>query len=398
MKNLNNLDKLFSQFEMQERYAQMMDKINNPLGFLDAAMKKFEAAGHVNMPHSAMNYVMQPSVSISRLLKQMDNAAIHQNTMQSELFGSAASDLWFKNSNKFTEKAMGSISLIQGLNTAIKNHLELFERQQSISASLSNSFAERFSFEEIAREKFEINYAEKAMRISSLLSGTTFYNTVKIIENDEAKINKAYDEVEFELEQNPEFKNEVVNFQAGLLRLKKQKKKQKKSKKKIRKNEKWYSLPEIKTYVEIFLNKVLIQRFGMNPTTAIIFLLMVLLAFGFIKECYFEAKGADYYNAFVGENTKESVEKLDVDFTVDDSPIFIQHSLKAKKIGCFAINSEIKILKIVNGWCLVEGVGIVTKKNTRANRKKYKHDAPPIKISKSIRGWVQKVHLDMFQL
>lgn len=357
---------------------------------------------------SAFNsYILSNSSSILDIANKYSNifnskVLIQQNTSKSVIAGLANSDLYTLIAKQESQKFNAVFkNEVVSLNNKILENPQLYERQLEISEKFAKVFS---STTQIALEKYQfykpiIDTGNKSLNNFDFLSALTHYNVSSIVEEQNTKLELIYDDIETLLQKLPKLSEEIVKLQSTVLSLRD-------GQNNIRNEDSWYSLISFNDLLEWFLNKVLIRKLKINPTTArIILLIAVSTVLKFSIEIFIEAKGSDIYRRFESKtNESESVpnvvniyqiNKNDIsDFTITKTPIYLRNSEKTKKLGFFPTNCNVLILKMKGKWCLVEGTI-----NVNTYQKKVKNNKFETLTSKekTIRGWIKKENLDMFQ-
>lgn len=392
MKEFEN-DSIFNKLKEYNNWQERLMEFANPMKGMQDSLK------HSDYVNAHIKQFINPLKSFNSIYEEMTKTSIRMNRVLGvdsvPFAGSTVYDSFaLKQENLFKTTASSLSGMSIAMSETINRYSNIYEKQLLLSEKITNSFASAFSFDKISNSIFNPdNYINKTkLTAFDFISGSTFINTFRGFERDEQEISDTYNEIEFLLKDKIGLQDEIIKLQATVITLQKGENKG---------NENWYNL-EVTYYLEWFLNKILIRKLKMNRKTATITLWIALACIYFFKDIFYETKGSAIGNAIIGneeEQPKDTILKyIEIpkeinDFTITKTPIYIRKSIKSKRIGNFPVSSTVIIIKIVEGWCFVEGKVTIIKKNNRKNRKK----AEGKKVERTLKGWVQKKNLDMFQ-
>lgn len=289
------------------------------------------------------------------------------------------------------------------LGESIRENIFFYDKHLTISADITKNFITEARLTSSLEEFNSSNFLSYT-RLNSfdVLSANTFLKALKTLEEDDKDPAIAYDEVAQLLKENNELLQEILTMQSTAISLIAPEKNN---------PETWHKVVDWNTLAEYFMNKVLIQRFDLNPAIAksLIFIIgLTLIPITF--ELWTEARGGDAFNSLLGkkESDKEIVPNIlmylpaqptpPTDITISSTTyVYPITNLNSRSIGTFSNNTTVIILKIKPKWCLVEGNGTIETKRDRKERNKPNRRNKEPRSTKKLRGWIRKENLDMFQ-
>jgi hypothetical protein len=277
-----------------------------------------------------------------------------------------------------------------------------------LSEQMGQALSGHFSIKESTLNHFNSNNFLNIEKLNSfdVLSASTFLKEYGNFKDDVA-LSQSMSEVKILLSENSNLKDEIIKLQNTMIVL------QQSSKMEIHVDT-WSSFGGYSSIIEWFYQKKLIKDFGLTPIKAkIVIVSFFILGYvlGRAEDITIEAKGTDLFNGFVSYFSSDEPEKgiaLEIskhitlpneisDFTIKNTPIYLRNSYKSKYMGVFPKVTNVKILKMKNGWSFVEGVANVFRENNSRNRKQHKSNDNPIILKEKVMGWVKNDNLDMFQ-
>lgn len=295
--------------------------------------------------------------------------------------------------------------VLNGVSNIINSNLSAYNQHLSITEQLSRSFVTTFKLQDTFSKFFTAdNYANVAsLNAFDKLWGINFASQYLKTEDLEMDLKEAYDEIEELLNENDDLKDKVIGLQAAIISIHQAPKNQRATN--------LYKIPSIANLLEWFSNKELIQKRKLNPILVMLLMGLIYLSIGTIRDLAIEAYGDEIVKHILNRDTEPNEINQEAasfihaaqkqiamtDFVIHKTSVYMCNSTKTKKLGTIPSYHQVQIIKIIHGWCLVEATIDTIKPNTRKNRKKYGSQAPVIIISRTVTGWVQKEHLDMFQ-
>jgi hypothetical protein len=379
---------------------QLAERTNPMRKYMESHNSFFDIAstlGSYSEKRNNWNYIFNTS-SYDRILGFQDSYRI-QSGYQNLFNGSAVS--LALNQIKYTDryKTLGAISAITTMQSTITEHLTSYNYQLKLTEKITQAFANTLSVSQSINSLFNsANFTqERNLSNFDVLSGATFYKTWNQFQKNSVNADETYSEIEKNLDDNLDLKYEIIKLQATLISLQNTSKQG---------TEKWHKTIDPLYYMEWFMNKILIRKLKLSPLVARLLIGLIMLSIKVTYDVLSEAKGNDVYDYARG-NSEASKQQIPLaiinnyvqapqeikDFTIKKTAIYNRSSTKTKKNGTLQSGASVLIIKIIDGWCFVEGQVSIIKKDTRKNRKKYKH----LEIKQIVRGWVKKENLDMFQ-
>ncbi len=285
-----------------------------------------------------------------------------------------------------------------GISQIVNEKIGLYNHQIKLSENISTSLIGAFKIDNPFSDIFNSNnfVNHKALNSFDIHSASTFVQVLQGFNNENNDLKEAFQNAEKLLSENTLLNDEIVSFQATAIALN--------SKGSITsKDGVPYKIYEIKDLLEWFLNKILLKKLNLSVPIAYVIiysLITVLLIMGFFYTLIVKENSSKIYSTLMNSEEKYIPKQIDTivkyikpsneisDFTVKLTPLYLRSSEKSKLIARFKVNSTVLIIKIKNKWCLVEGKTDVEKKSS--NKK-------TVLVNKTIRGWVKKENLDMFQ-
>jgi hypothetical protein len=345
------------------------------------------------LSHS-LSKVFQPTNEVSQLMKTVSSiqniSKILQPAKELSLFVKAVA---FQNQ----------------IQDSVLSNMSLFNTHLDISKSITAQFMikEQVNLGQDISKLFNNDNFLHAKKLNSfdILSGTAFSFISKMQKQDNVDTEETYRSIEEILKENSDLKDEIIKLQSTIIKSYSNQNSQSRIE---TDSEVELRLIGLTTILEWFLNKILIKRFNINPKVAITLTYILYFTAEVGKEAIVEAKAAKLYYKVMGQEAEKNTptkstynfyytNKDIIDFTIKKVKLFARPSIKTDVVGIISNNTDVVILKIVEGWCLIEGNGVIEKTNIRKNRKKYNVKNGKILVSQKIKGWVKKNNLDMFQ-
>jgi hypothetical protein len=389
MENIFNVNKLINSFNINK---SAMDSILKNPAFIEA-----------NKQEKLMKTILGGG-SMSNFLTGFDTIK-KQNNIMDALGGHTLTHIINGFQTPYERKdTLSAWGALNNIHNAVTTNLNTYNEQLNLSKQLAKTFNAYIPPKSLVFDVFTSDnfvYKDKKLNAFDVLSGASFLNTLNRHNQDDKLVNQIYDQAQSVLISNAALQEEITKLHATIITMQEGSN--------VVSEETWYKIKDIKDYVEWFMNKILIRKFGISPAVAYaIVFVVVLTLIPLIREIIIEAKGSNIYNSITGSEEKSKVDTVTIikyiqkpneitDFTIDKTPLYLRSSNKTKCIGYIDPNSTISIIKMKNGWCLVEALVTVTKPNTNKNRKKYEAKNNLLEIQNTIKGWVEKKHLDMFQ-
>jgi len=383
LNNMNDWAKKFDQINSR------LDAISNPLKGLSLAtsrmneqINKFELAAKIGSFGAKLN-IPQSIYGGLNMTNNVLNGFSSPIDISKSIFN-------IKISNDFAA----------GINHKFKMFDDLFQRQLSISETMSRSYftANQMSIPSWVDKisQIETNFNINNLNLIGLLSAETLTRLAEKHENVEDRVIPAEEnitELSKLIEENQALKSELDNLYRSFSKYIVSKVKKKK---KIQQAD----LNEPKIQISKFIHKILFKDNSISLQS--VYNLVCLLDFVFtviILGIIMEGKGSDIYDSIVGEETKQTTQPINFhknittniyydikcDFVIEDAKLYLRNSLKSKCLGLVKINTTVIIIKQKPKWCFIEVLVKNYNKKTKSN------------IEKVEKGWILKKHLDYFQ-
>ena len=295
----------------------------------------------------------------------------------------------------------GPLGRINDISKSVLSGLPAYNEQLRLSEMFTESFANaaRLSKAHLGLFTADNFVTRKGLNVFDLISGASFYKTAVGMENDAESLQDVYAQIDDLLSNNEDLKEEILSLQSTLLAMQ--------SALSLTGAAEEYKVHNPETLMEWFGNKILIRKLGIKPQVAMVLLGVIFVTITVLYTIVINAKSTDILNYITGSVTapgKTDTIRIYIqapiqinDFTICEAAVYSNRSKTKERIGVYKANTTLLIIKIKEGWCLVEGLGVIERKNNRRNRKQNGLRNGPVLIEQKIRGWVSKHDLDMFQ-
>ncbi len=345
-------------FGMLDNIKRMQDKING-IGsankLIEASQKSMKALGGIEMAIAAskfklpttLEYITSPSFQNKMML---DRLAEQMNGTNLALAGNIAS--------RFTgiqEKASilnASEALISGMRTSVLTHSSTYDAFLKATQSFANFVTPTKSlanFENYNKLFTSKNFKENnTLNAFDIASGSTFSSFIKSNKdtNDE-NLQEQFSKLTDDLEKQPELKKDVQELVSI-----------------VADNPRSYQ--KIDELLTDRLDKIT-QKFGMTKQQTYLIVLLVncitaIFASILVKEII-SSKSPQITNNITNViKVVQAPKKTNSCFVTKNAPVYEKSHSTSRRLGTINAFTQVNLIKMKGGWCLVEGVITTLKK------------------------------------